>query len=155
MKNDKILKLNRSPRRGTIDGHISNFAQSLLQTSFNLTRPGIPHEWYLEWRRVSAHLRFRMHGIFVVVDHPPPLSIKAIEIMSKPPPLPRSDLIKSPRRGRERDGKRERRDVSRGSKLTGGDPAGGRERKKTGRIEEGIPRVISSTGRNPSNVIYL
>lgn len=73
-----------------------------------------------------------MHGIFVVVDHPPPLSIKAIEIMSKPSPLPRSGLIKSPRRGRERDGKRERRDVSRGSKLTGGDPAGGRERKKTG-----------------------
>lgn len=63
-------------------------------------------------------------------------SIKAIEIMSKP----RSGLIKSPR------GKR---DVSRGSKLTG--RTGGREEEAEG----GGPGVISSTARNPSNVIYL
>ena len=39
--------------------------------------------------------------------------------------------------------------------INRGRPGGWKGEEEDGRVEERIPHVISSTGRNPSNVIYL
>lgn len=84
------------------------------------------------WRRVSTHLRFRRTGVSSLQTMPPrshPIPLLSQLRQLKLCRSPRSGLIKSPR-GRRRWRGGGRRDVSRGSKLTGA--AGGRERKKTG-----------------------